>query len=71
VEKGARLGTISDPLAEDEEPVISPSDGVLIGRTRLPLVNEGDALFHIAVFDRLDPAAEEVDYFRDALDLNT
>jgi predicted deacylase len=71
VEQGAHLGAISDPLAEDEEPVISPVDGVLIGRTNLPLVNEGDALFHIAVFDRLDPVAEEVDYFQDVHDLNT
>lgn len=68
VKKGERLGFISDPLAENETPIDSPTDGVLIGRTNLPLVNEGDALFHIGVFDRLDTAAEEVDFFHDKLD---
>lgn len=68
VEKGARMGFVTDPLAEEETPIISPTAGVLIGRTNLPLVNEGDALFHIGVFDRLDTAAEEVDFFQDALE---
>ncbi|QDU68039.1 succinylglutamate desuccinylase/aspartoacylase family protein [Engelhardtia mirabilis] len=67
VARGQWLGTISDPLAEEEEPIISPTDGVLIGRTNLPLVNEGDAVFHIGVFERLDPVADEVDYFQDEL----
>jgi hypothetical protein len=68
VEKGSSLGAISDPLAEEETEIHSPTDGVLIGRTNLPLVNEGDALFHIGVFERLDPASDEVDYFQEALD---
>lgn len=68
VEEGERLGTISDPLAEDETSVVSPTAGVLIGRTNLPLMNEGDAIFHIGVFERLDPAASEIDFFQEALD---
>ena len=68
IEKGAHLGVISDPLAEEETPILSPRAGVLIGRQNLPLVNEGDALFHIAVFERLDTAAEEVDFFQDLID---
>lgn len=68
VKKGQKLGAISDPLGEEEVPIISPTDGVLIGCTNLPLMNEGDALFHIGVFERLKPAAEEVDFFQDAHD---
>lgn len=68
VEEGARIGVISDPLAEHETPILAPKAGVLIGRQNLPLVNEGDALFHIAVFERLDPAADEVDFFQDLID---
>jgi predicted deacylase len=67
VEKGQTLGMISDPLGEEEIPVTSPTDGVLIGCTNLPLMNEGDALFHIGVFERLETASEEVDFFQDAL----
>ena len=68
VAKGQVLGVISDPLAEEELPVHSPTDGVLIGCTNLPLMNEGDALFHIGVFERLAPVAEEVDRFQDRMD---
>ena len=71
VAKGEHLGAISDPLGEEEVPIISPTAGVLIGRTNLPLVNEGDALFHIGVFEHLAPAAEEVDFFQDVLDPGT
>ncbi|MFT5291670.1 MAG: putative deacylase [Planctomycetota bacterium] len=71
VEKGQTLGMISDPLGEQEISIISPTDGVLIGCTNLPLMNEGDAVFHIGVFERLEPASEEVDFFQDALSPNT
>lgn len=67
VEKDQVLAQVSDPLGEEETPVLSATDGVLIGRTNLPLVNEGDALFHIAAFKRLDPAAEEIDFFQEDL----
>ena len=41
----------------------------MIGRTELPLVNEGDAIFHVATFQRPDRVAESVDDFHEALDL--
>jgi predicted deacylase len=68
VKEGQQLGVISDPLGEEEIPIICPTDGVLIGCTNLPLMNEGDALFHIGVFERLKPASDEVDFFQDAHD---
>ena len=48
VDEGDLLGQISDPFGETETDVISETTGIILGRTNLPVVNEGDALFHIA-----------------------
>jgi uncharacterized protein len=42
------VGVISDPLGSSQVAVVSDDDGIIIGRTNLPIVNRGDALFHIA-----------------------
>ncbi len=42
------LGVVADPLGTNSVPVIAEHDGIIIGRTNLPIVNRGDALFHIA-----------------------
>ncbi len=55
VEKGDLLGVISDALGEEESPIHSAGRGIIIGRTNLPVVNEGDALFHIALTRAADP----------------
>jgi len=57
VEKGVSLGLISDPFGEAECVVKAHDSGVIIGRTNLPLVQEGDALFHIA-----SPAGEKATF---------
>ncbi len=48
VESGQQLATISDPFGNTETAVVSPYSGIIIGRSNLPLVNEGEALFHVA-----------------------
>lgn len=48
VRAGQVLGMIGDPLGEMDASVVSADDGVVIGRVSMPLVHEGDALFHIA-----------------------
>ena len=50
IAKGDRLGRISGPMGEGEISVKSSVEGIIISNIRLPLVNEGDALFHIARF---------------------
>lgn len=45
---GDVLAAVSDPLGDLEETVLSDTTGVIVGRNNLPVVNEGDALFHIA-----------------------
>ena len=47
VEDGELLAVVSDPLGETESEIKSPMEGVIVGRTNLPLAHEGDALFHI------------------------
>lgn len=67
VKAGDHLGIVSDPLGKDEAPVIATSDGLVIGRTELPMVNEGDAVFHVASFDAPIEVASTIRDFRDDL----
>lgn len=64
VKKDQRLAIVSDPFGETEEEIIAPSPGVVIGRTNLPLVHEGEAVFHIAKFGSSRSAAEQVESFQ-------
>ncbi len=61
VRRGDRLGVISDPFGALEEEVRCEYDGIIIGQTCLPLINEGDALFHVARFDRTSAAERAVE----------
>jgi hypothetical protein len=63
VREKAILGVISDPFGENEVHVRSPSDGIVIGRTNLPLVHEGDGLFHIVRVEGTQVVAETLDAF--------
>ncbi|MFK7835108.1 MAG: succinylglutamate desuccinylase/aspartoacylase family protein [Sulfitobacter sp.] len=54
VAEGDVLATVSDPFGDVETDLIAPNAGILIGRAILPVVNEGDAVFHLA---RLSPKA--------------
>ncbi len=67
VKGGDVLGVIGDPLGADETPVVAPRDGVVIGRTELPLVNEGDAAFHVAVFDAPERVQSTLETFHEGL----
>ena len=52
IAEGDILGAISDPFGEQETEVTSTIGGIIVGRTNLPVVNEGDALFHVAETNR-------------------
>ena len=62
------LGVVSDPFGELEEEIRAPFSGIVIGRLNLPLVNEGDAIYHIARFYRTDLAAERVEDYQELLE---
>ena len=56
VEKGDVLACVSDPFGGVETELVAPEAGILVGRAILPVVNEGDAVFHLA---KLSPRAAE------------
>jgi predicted deacylase len=56
VAAGDVLASVADPFGEVETEITAPSPGILIGRAILPVVNEGDAVFHLA---QLSPRAAE------------
>jgi predicted deacylase len=56
VAAGDLLATVSDPFGGTETDLLAPSPGILIGRAILPVVNEGDAVFHLAA---LSPRVSE------------
>lgn len=57
VSEGDVLGVVADPFGEVETELKSEYTGIIIGRTNLPVVNEGDALFHIASTSDINPEA--------------
>ena len=61
--EGQLLAIVADPLGESEMEIRAPSDGVVIGRTNLPLVNEGDALFNIGLTAGIQVEARTLDDF--------
>ncbi|HUU74071.1 MAG TPA: succinylglutamate desuccinylase/aspartoacylase family protein [Burkholderiales bacterium] len=63
VREGGRLAYIANAFGGDEVEVKSPWNGIVIGRTNLPLVYEGDALFHIARLEGTQVVAETLDAF--------
>lgn len=66
VTKGQMIAMVADPLGEKETPVIAETDGVVIGRTNLPLVYEGDATFHIAQYGRkVETVEKRVEIFQE------
>lgn len=64
VSKNQKLATVADPFGQKESPVISSHAGIVVGMNNLPLVNEGEAIYHIARFDELDDAEKAMDSFR-------
>lgn len=60
VEKGQVLAYISAPLGHCEIELIARKGGIVIGQQTLPLVNEGDAIFHLAYFEQDDQEVEQV-----------
>lgn len=63
VAKDQTLAVISDPLGDEEQVVAAPFDGIVIGRTNLPLAHEGDALFNLAAFKDVSVAEDRVETF--------
>lgn len=48
VDESDVLGEIVDPFGSGRMQIKAPCSGIVIGRTQIPLTNEGDAVIHIA-----------------------
>jgi len=60
VSPGTILGVVADPFGRHETTITARVDGVVIGTSREATVNEGDALFHIAVTKDPESAEERI-----------
>lgn len=67
VHEGEVLATVTGLFGEDAMELVSPIDGIVIGHATLPVVNQGDALFHIAEVANLEHAGEAIDTITDAI----
>ncbi len=68
VEEQQLLGTVADPFSAQEHPVYPEMEGIIIGKQTLPSIYKGDALLHIAHFDRPGRAEAAVEQFRDSME---
>ena len=68
VNAGDTLAHIYSPYSDFEVAVLAPFSGIIIGRNNLPLVNEGEALFHIAEVSELAEAEKTLDAISDEVD---
>ncbi len=71
VNKGDLLGVLSDPYGDNRVKVIAQKTGIVIGMTRIPLVNNGDALFHIAIFEDSEAVGESIETHDDAYQMGS
>lgn len=67
VSQGEVIGVVANPYDDTESEVRSPRRGIVVGRTTLPVVNMGDALFHIAWSEELHTSRTAREPPRDAV----
>ncbi|MBT4739945.1 MAG: succinylglutamate desuccinylase/aspartoacylase family protein [Rhodospirillaceae bacterium] len=63
VVKDDKIGAVADAFGDNETFISAPATGIVIGRANLPVVNEGDALYHIARFEESTPVADAIESF--------
>ena len=52
VKHGQTLGYITGPFHDEDHEIKAPFGGIVIGRTNIPLIHEGEAMFHIARYEK-------------------
>ena len=67
VRKGDLLAVVSGLLGEGSAELRSPVDGIIIGHATLPVVHQGDALFHIAHVDHPESVGARIVSMSDAI----
>ncbi|MDC1437157.1 succinylglutamate desuccinylase/aspartoacylase family protein [Gammaproteobacteria bacterium] len=68
VQKGDLLAKIGSPFGEIFDSIHASKSGIIIGKQNIPLVQEGDAMFHIAYFSEEDEEIiENIEIMQDDL----
>ena len=67
VMKGEILATIADPYGHELDRILCNADGIIIGKQNIPLVQEGEAMYHIAYFHEPHEVAENLELLQDSL----
>ena len=68
VDAGDVVGAVSDPFGETEIEIVAEEAGLMIGRATLPVVNEGDAVYHLARINTSRDAESAIDSIAATLD---
>ena len=61
VAEGDLLAAVADPFGGEEIEILAPFGGIIVGRAVMPIINEGDALFHLARVKSLTQAENMMD----------
>jgi predicted deacylase len=61
VAEGDLLAAVADPFGGEEIEILAPFGGIIVGRAVMPIINEGDALFHLARVKSLTQAEDMMD----------
>jgi len=67
VRKGQVIGVVSDPFGKESFEILAKRTGIIIGIATLPLLNSGDAVFHVATFEDVHAVEEHVDLYEETL----
>jgi uncharacterized protein len=70
VTEGQILAIIANPTGDEEYKLKSPISGIIIGDNKVPLIHEGQALFHIASFEKLNLVEKQLDNIQESFDLS-
>ena len=65
VKRSEIVAHITDPFGDERVAVRAKAKGIIIGATNLPLVNRGDAIFHVATFKDPKIVEEDIDQLED------
>jgi predicted deacylase len=60
VSPGTVMGAVANAFGDVEDEIVADTTGIVIGRANLPVIYEGDALFHVAETPRAEAAAEDI-----------
>lgn len=68
VRVGEVLAEIKKPLGEVTAHVRSNADGIIIGKQNIPLVQEGEAVYHIAYFNKPKKVEASIEHMQESYD---